>query len=62
MKLSKAPKIKRNLPCPCGSGIKYKKCCLRKERKQFEEQLKIKRMMKELEKSESKEEGCDGRS
>jgi len=21
-------KIKRNSPCPCGSGIKYKKCCL----------------------------------
>jgi len=25
-------KISRNAPCPCGSGIKYKKCCLlRKE-------------------------------
>lgn len=23
-------KIGRNEPCPCGSGIKYKKCCLRK--------------------------------
>lgn len=22
----------RNEPCPCGSGKKYKKCCLRKER------------------------------
>lgn len=21
------PKIKRNNPCPCGSGKKYKKCC-----------------------------------
>ena len=21
-------KIKRNAPCPCGSGKKYKKCCL----------------------------------
>jgi hypothetical protein len=21
--------IGRNQPCPCGSGIKYKKCCLR---------------------------------
>lgn len=21
---------KRNLPCPCGSGMKYKKCCIRK--------------------------------
>lgn len=24
-----APKIGRNDPCPCGSGKKYKKCCLR---------------------------------
>jgi len=24
-------KIGRNEPCPCGSGLKYKKCCLRKE-------------------------------
>ncbi len=23
------PKIGRNMPCPCGSGKKYKKCCLR---------------------------------
>lgn len=22
--------IQRNKPCPCGSGIKYKKCCLAK--------------------------------
>jgi preprotein translocase subunit SecA len=26
-----APKIGRNDPCPCGSGKKYKKCCLPKE-------------------------------
>jgi len=24
----KGPKISRNSPCPCGSGKKYKKCCL----------------------------------
>lgn len=24
-------KIKRNAPCPCGSGKKYKKCCIDKE-------------------------------
>lgn len=24
-------KISRNDPCPCGSGIKYKKCCLQEE-------------------------------
>ena len=22
-----APKIGRNDPCPCGSGLKHKKCC-----------------------------------
>jgi hypothetical protein len=26
-----APKIGRNDPCPCGSGKKYKKCCLGKK-------------------------------
>jgi hypothetical protein len=26
-----APKVGRNDPCPCGSGKKYKKCCLLKE-------------------------------
>jgi hypothetical protein len=26
--LRDAPKIGRNDPCPCGSGMKYKKCCL----------------------------------
>ncbi|MGB5195607.1 MAG: SEC-C metal-binding domain-containing protein, partial [Candidatus Deferrimicrobium sp.] len=25
-------KVGRNDPCPCGSGLKYKKCCLEKER------------------------------
>lgn len=34
MKLKRgAPKVGRNEPCPCGSGLKYKKCCLRKGRK-----------------------------
>jgi hypothetical protein len=26
--VSAAPKVGRNQPCPCGSGKKYKKCCL----------------------------------
>jgi preprotein translocase subunit SecA len=25
------PRVPRNAPCPCGSGKKYKQCCLRKE-------------------------------
>ena len=28
---NEAPRIGRNDPCPCGSGKKYKKCCLRAE-------------------------------
>ncbi|MBF0510706.1 MAG: DUF1186 domain-containing protein [Candidatus Omnitrophica bacterium] len=30
-RLCTEPKIGRNEPCPCGSGKKYKKCCLGKE-------------------------------
>jgi uncharacterized protein len=26
-------KTGRNDPCPCGSGLKYKKCCLQKKQK-----------------------------
>ena len=29
----------RNDPCPCGSGNKYKKCCLPKEEAAEREQL-----------------------
>ncbi|MEM7656017.1 MAG: DUF1186 domain-containing protein [Bacteroidota bacterium] len=28
--VNSAPKVGRNDPCPCGSGKKYKKCCLKK--------------------------------
>ena len=28
--INSGPKVKRNDPCPCGSGVKYKKCCLNK--------------------------------
>ncbi len=30
-------KVGRNDPCPCGSGLKYKKCCLGKEKKNYED-------------------------
>ena len=33
------PKIRRNAPCPCGSGKKYKKCCLRKHQQAHYEEL-----------------------
>ena len=32
---TKARKVGRNDPCPCGSGLKYKKCCLDKGRSGF---------------------------
>jgi methionyl aminopeptidase len=31
----KTVKVGRNDPCPCGSGLKYKKCCLRRENQDF---------------------------
>lgn len=32
---SEKRKIGRNDPCPCGSGVKYKKCCLDDDIKEF---------------------------
>lgn len=26
----KEPRVSRNAPCPCGSGMKFKKCCIGK--------------------------------
>jgi len=34
-------KISRNAPCPCGSGKKYKKCCLLRRESETFEQRKI---------------------
>ena len=31
--LTAKPKVGRNDPCPCGSGLKYKQCCLRKHKR-----------------------------
>jgi len=30
--ITRREKVGRNDPCPCGSGKKYKRCCLNKER------------------------------
>lgn len=35
-------KIPRNAPCPCGSGKKYKKCCLLRKK---EEDLKLRKIL-----------------
>ena len=34
-------KIGRNDKCPCGSSIKYKKCCLSKYRNKTEESVNV---------------------
>ena len=34
-------KISRNAPCPCGSGKKYKKCCLLSRKSEALEQRRI---------------------
>lgn len=34
-----ARKVRRNEPCPCGSGKKYKHCCMRKEQTASTQQL-----------------------
>jgi hypothetical protein len=34
-------KIGRNDPCPCGSGKKYKKCCLLKEQQGYEQKRSV---------------------
>jgi len=50
MRLSKGIKIPRNSPCSCGSGLKYKKCCLKKQQEQLEKQLNARRISEEYKK------------
>lgn len=46
--LKKQSKIGRNDPCPCGSGQKYKKCCLIKREEYFEKQVEMAKQVEEL--------------
>jgi methionyl aminopeptidase len=39
MKIMNKSKVGRNDPCPCGSGLKYKKCCLGKDVGRTEDNL-----------------------
>jgi uncharacterized protein YecA (UPF0149 family) len=48
MRLSKAPKIPRNSLCTCGSGKKYKKCCLIRREEQLAQQIEAIKMVEEL--------------
>lgn len=36
----KQSKIQRNDPCPCGSGKKYKKCCMKKSKAEITSDIK----------------------
>ena len=53
MKLSKVKKASRNSLCSCGSGKKYKKCCLPKEQKSIEAE-KLFNLIKDKKKVEDK--------
>ena len=35
------PKVRRNDPCPCGSGKKYKNCCMRRDRVSASRELNL---------------------
>ena len=60
MQLKKAYKVGRNAPCYCGSGAKYKKCCLIAEEEQVSKQLDAMRMVeKEQEVKEEKSEEAE---
>jgi len=47
----KSYKISRNILCPCGSGIKAKKCCLKKiQEKEIESRVQQQLLIKKFEK------------
>ena len=46
--LKKQPKIGRNDTCSCGSGEKYKRCCLLKQEDYYVKQADIKKQVDEL--------------
>jgi len=46
--LSHGAKIGRNDKCPCGSGLKYKKCCLRRMEAQIARRRSIAAEVQEL--------------
>jgi hypothetical protein len=47
-KMSSAERVRRNDPCPCGSGKKYKKCCLQRDREAQAERVAWDRAAKQL--------------
>jgi len=51
----KHPDVGRNDPCPCGSGMKYKKCCLRRDMEEYSRKLDAQRRRREERKRAEKE-------
>jgi len=49
-------RIGRNQPCPCGSEVKYKKCCLIKRQEYIQQQQEIRRIIDEQKNETEKEE------
>ena len=57
MQLKKDLKTGRNELCSCGSGKKYKKCCLKKQRMQTIQQNEIRRTIKNVSKQKESVKG-----
>ena len=56
MKLRKENKIGRNEKCHCGSGKKYKKCCLITQHNELLKQREIRRIAEDAYKQKRNEE------
>ncbi len=48
--IAKPKGAKKNIPCPCGSGKKYKKCCFRQDQKVESKMIKKRRFIREYKK------------
>ena len=49
------PKIGRNVKCPCGSGVKYKKCCQKGSEILMEKTKEARDAVEEAKKSEKED-------
>lgn len=54
-----ADKVGRNKSCPCGSGMKYKRCCLIKRQEYDRQQQEIRRHIDEFTKKSSESKGAE---
>jgi hypothetical protein len=51
------PRPPRNAPCPCGSGKKYKRCCMVKVLVTEQAMREYRRIMGEIKKSKKEKHG-----